>query len=118
MTKGNVNPRSLDTALRRLDKGGYLRGRNNSDYYDAVRSANMFSDVVGDSGTSTRSWAAMLASNPQMALQALALRPVAKQYLKSGGSPAAMALMGAVPGSARGGAVGAGAGRGLLGLDE
>ena len=115
VTKGNVNPRSLDTALRKADKGGYLRGRDTSDYYDAVRMSQMFGDVVGDSGTATRQHIAALMQDPTIAMTGVAMRPVIRKYLQSGGGAAA-GLLGAFPGTTRAGSTGAGAFRaGLMG---
>ena len=111
ITGGNVNPRSLDTALRRLDRGGYMRGWNDSDYYDSVRIANWFSDVVGDSGTATRSYLRDIATNPLGVGGYAAMRPVVRRYFESGGSPAMAGLVGVVPGNRAATQVGAGAGR-------
>jgi hypothetical protein len=103
VTKGNVNARSLDTQLRKLDKGGYLRGRSKSDYYDAIRAASQFGDVVGDSGTATRSWMGMLAQDPQAALVGgLTLRPATEAYMRTGGHPAISGLLGSIPGPGAG----------------
>lgn len=48
---GDVNPLTVANTLKRLDKGGFQRGRNRSDFYDAVRYARMNRDIVGQSGT-------------------------------------------------------------------
>ena len=116
VTKGNVNPRSLDTQLRRLDKGGYLRGRNKSDYYDAVRISNQFSDVVGDSGTATRSYIGNLMQNPSIAASAVLARPFVRKYYQSGGNPLYAAALGVTP-SPTAKAAGAAAGRGFTQAD-
>lgn len=51
---GTVNPRSLASILQQKDKSGFTFGRNQSDAYDAVRFAQAFQPIVGDSGTATR----------------------------------------------------------------
>ena len=110
VTKGNVNPRSAHTGLKSADKRGYMRGGNKSDYYDAVRAANQFSDVVGDSGTATRSWLQRLTENP---LQTLALshvvRGASRGYLNSSGPTQTFyaGLLGTFPAGSGAGQVGA-----------
>lgn len=52
---GNVNARSLASVLRSKDRAGYTMGRNASDLNDATRFVKAFPEVVGDSGTATRS---------------------------------------------------------------
>lgn len=58
---GNVNPSSgnagglsLANFLQAKDKSGFLKGRNQSDHYNAVRFSQAFKPIVGDSGTATR----------------------------------------------------------------
>lgn len=51
---GNVNPRSLASVLQK-DRQGYRMGRTQSDLYDASRFEQAFPDLVGNSGTATRS---------------------------------------------------------------
>lgn len=51
---GNVSGANLASALQQKDKGGFLRGRNQSPMYDAARFAQGFKPLVGDSGTATR----------------------------------------------------------------
>ena len=113
VTKGNVNPRTLSSKLNRIDKGGFKRDRNTSDYYDAVRIADELGGTGADSQTATRSWLMELAANPTAAASGAALRVPYGKYLESGGSPAYANLLGAYPGAARAGATGAGIGRGV-----
>jgi hypothetical protein len=51
---GIPNARSIASILQGKDKLGFMRGRNKSDFYDAVRFAQAFQSIVGDSGTATR----------------------------------------------------------------
>jgi hypothetical protein len=52
---GTVQPGILGNALAQTDKRGYMLGENQSDLYNALRFANAFRPIVGDSGTATRS---------------------------------------------------------------
>lgn len=52
---GNVQPGLMANALSNSDKRGYLLGKNQSDLYNALRFAQAFKPLVGDSGTATRS---------------------------------------------------------------
>lgn len=63
---GNVNARTLANTLMQKDRGGFTMGRNTSDMYGAARVLQAFPDIVGDSGTATRSLGAAdyLASLP------------------------------------------------------
>lgn len=65
-SSGDVNMRALASYLQQKDKGGFARGGNQSDLYNAARVAQAFPPVVGNSGTSTRSMGATdwLASLP------------------------------------------------------
>jgi hypothetical protein len=54
-----INPRSLDTALRGMYKGEYLRGRGANNeatqkVFDTVRLGNLLNDGIPNSGTATR----------------------------------------------------------------
>jgi hypothetical protein len=53
---GNVKPGLLGNAFANSDKGGYLRGYNDTGLYDVLRAANTksFGPIVGNSGTATR----------------------------------------------------------------
>jgi len=53
---GTLRAGQLAGAFARSDKGGYLRGYNDTGLYDALRFANTrtFGPIVGDSGTATR----------------------------------------------------------------
>lgn len=51
---GNVSGQSMANYLQQTDKRGFLFGNNQSDAYNAVRFAQAFKPIVGDSGTATR----------------------------------------------------------------
>jgi hypothetical protein len=52
---GNVSALNLANLLQQKDKGGFLMGRNQTSAYNALRFAQAFKPIVGDSGTATRS---------------------------------------------------------------
>jgi hypothetical protein len=52
---GNIQPGLMANAIANSDKRGFLLGKNQSDLYNALRFAQAFKPVVGDSGTATRS---------------------------------------------------------------
>jgi hypothetical protein len=52
---GNVSALNLANVLQQKDKSGYLFGGNQSAAYNALRFAQAFKPIVGDSGTATRS---------------------------------------------------------------
>lgn len=54
-SSGNVTGRSLATTLMQKDRGGFTMGRNDTDLYNAARFSQAFPDIVGNSGTATRS---------------------------------------------------------------
>ena len=54
-SSGNVSGRGLATTLMQKDRGGFTMGGNNSDMYLAARFTQAFPDIVGNSGTATRS---------------------------------------------------------------
>lgn len=54
-SSGNVSGRGLATTLMQKDRGGFTMGGNNSDMYSAARFTQAFPDIVGNSGTATRS---------------------------------------------------------------
>jgi len=54
-SSGNVAGRSLATTLMQRDRGGFTMGGNASPMYDAARFVQAFPDIVGNSGTATRS---------------------------------------------------------------
>lgn len=54
-SSGNVSGRGLATTLMQRDRGGFTMGRNGSEMYDAARFTQAFPDIVGNSGTATRS---------------------------------------------------------------
>lgn len=54
-SSGNVAGRSLATTLMQKDRGGFTMGGNTSPMYDAARFVQAFPDIVGNSGTATRS---------------------------------------------------------------
>lgn len=51
---GNVNAQSMASVLQK-DRQGYRLGRAQSDLHDAARFGQAFPDIVGNSGTATRS---------------------------------------------------------------
>ena len=53
-SSGNVSAKALASALSSKDKGGFVFGKNDSDFYNAARFSQAFPDVVGNSGTATR----------------------------------------------------------------
>lgn len=111
VTKGNVNPRTLSSKLNRIDKGGFKRERNLSDYYDTVRIADELGGISPNSETATRNWFSQIAANPTAVPGGMALRAPYKKYLESGGSPAYANLLGAYPDTSTG-QLGAAVGRG------
>lgn len=52
---GDVSGRSLATSLMTRDRAGYTMGGNNAEMYDAARFVQAFPEIVGNSGTATRS---------------------------------------------------------------
>lgn len=54
-SSGNVSARGLANTLMQKDRGGFTMGRNASEMYDAARFTQAFPNIVGDSGTATRS---------------------------------------------------------------
>lgn len=79
---GNVNGNALARVLQNKDVGGYLRGKNTSDLYDAARFSQAFPRIVGDSGTATRSMGAA------DYLTALPARALSEMYLSAPGQAA------------------------------
>lgn len=57
-SSGNVSGRGLATTLMQKDRAGFTMGGNNSDLHSAARFTQAFPDIVGDSGTATRSMGA------------------------------------------------------------
>lgn len=53
-SSGNVSGLNLASTLSSKDKSGFVRGRNQTDMYDAARFAQAFRPIVGNSGTATR----------------------------------------------------------------
>jgi hypothetical protein len=58
-SSGAVSGRNLATELMRKDRAGFTKGGNNTDLYAAARFSQAFPDIVGNSGTATRSMGAM-----------------------------------------------------------
>lgn len=78
-SSGHVSGRNLAAALMQRDRGGFTFGGNASPMYDAARFTQAFPDIVGNSGTATRSMGATdwLASLPtRLATSAYLSRPV------------------------------------------
>jgi hypothetical protein len=86
--KGSVQPGILANALAQSDKAGYTMGRNNSGLYDALRFAQAFPRIVGDSGTATRS----MVTNPLEILASMPFNLATRAYTSS---PAVNAAVGA-----------------------
>jgi hypothetical protein len=86
--KGSVQPGILANALAQSDKAGYTMGRNNSRLYDALRFAQAFQPIVGDSGTATRS----MMTNPLEIAASLPFNLATRAYTSS---PAVNAAVGA-----------------------
>jgi hypothetical protein len=57
-SSGNVSGRGLANTLMQKDRGGFTMGRNDTDLYNAARFVQAFPDIVGNSGTATRSMGA------------------------------------------------------------
>jgi len=57
-SSGNVSGKSLATTLMQKDRGGFTMGRTDNDLYNAARFTQAFPDIVGNSGTATRSMGA------------------------------------------------------------
>lgn len=96
-SNGNVSPRALASLLQQKDKGGFTFGGNQSDLYGAARFAQAFPEVVGNSGTATRSMGAAdyLASLPlSLASRAYLSAPASMLFNgASGGTNAALGLL-------------------------
>jgi hypothetical protein len=86
--KGTVQPGILANALAQSDRAGYTMGRNNSGLYDALRFAQAFQPIVGDSGTATRS----MLTNPLEIAASLPFNLATRAYTSS---PAVNAAVGA-----------------------
>jgi hypothetical protein len=54
-SSGNVSGRNLASSLMTRDRGGFTMGKNTTDLYNAARFVQAFPDIVGNSGTATRS---------------------------------------------------------------
>lgn len=85
---GDVSGSLLGGVLARKDKKGYKRGKNTSDLYDAARITRENRDMVGDSGTASRSFMQwMLGGNPatlpMRAGAGLMANPLARLYMNS-----------------------------------
>lgn len=59
---GDVSPRLLANVLSRTDRAGMRLGKNQSDLYTMGRFAKAFPEIVGDSGTASRSFVQWLLS--------------------------------------------------------
>lgn len=92
-SSGNVSGRGLATTLMQKDRGGFTLGRNGSDMYDAARFVQAFPDIVGDSGTATRSMgpADYLAGLPGNMLARLYLSQPVTAAARLGGGAAGIA---------------------------
>ena len=100
--EGNVNPRAAGNRLRTYDLGGFWRGRNKSDYYQALRIGRRWPDMfmtgpAKSSETATLQWMARAASDPGTTATGLLMRPIYKSYLESGGDLGYASMLGAIP---------------------
>lgn len=75
-SSGNVNMKTLASALMQKDRSGFTFGGNESELYNAARFAQAFPDIVGNSGTATR----MPLSIPQAATN-LAYGAASRAYM-------------------------------------
>lgn len=98
-SSGNVNARALAALLQQKDRGGFAFGKNQSDLYNAARFAQSMPEVVGNSGTATRSMGAAdwLASLPMSMVSRAYLSAPAQAAFKgtSGGTNAMLGLLSA-----------------------
>lgn len=92
---GNVNGRALATVLRNKDRAGYTMGRTQSDLNDAARFVKAFPDIVGNSGTATRSM------GPTDYLMGIPGNLLTRGYLSQPVVAAAQGGVGAIGGAAR-----------------
>ena len=122
--EGNVNPRTVGNRLKVFDLGGFWRGRNKSEYYDAIRIGRRWPDmfVTGPAKTSetaTLQWLMRAASDPGTTATGLTMRPIYKSYLESGGDLGYATMLGAIPRGVDTTSVRAGttAGRGIGGAE-
>jgi hypothetical protein len=72
---GDVSGKLLGNYLRRTDKGGYLRGKNQSDLYNVARLSKAFPGMP-DSGTAGRSFFQQFAQSPVKGSLGLLASPV------------------------------------------
>lgn len=86
-SSGNINGVSLAKLLQTKDKAGFLRGGNQSAQYNATRFAQAFKDIMGDSGTATRS----MTNNPIEAVASLPFNIASRAYT----SPASVSAINA-----------------------
>ena len=98
----HVNPRAVGNRLRTFDKGGFMRGKNKDDYYDALRIGRRYADMfkvdpAQTSQTATHQWLMRAASDPGSVGSGLLMRPIYQNYLESGGDLGYARMLGAVP---------------------
>lgn len=99
-SSGNVSGRSLATTLMQKDRGGFTMGGNNSDMHSVARFTQAFPDIVGNSGTATRSMgpADYLTGLPGNLLARLYLsQPVTAAARAGAGATGVAATIGARP---------------------
>lgn len=89
--KGAVQPGILANALAQSDSRGYLMGGNQSGLYNALRFAQAFQPIVGDSGTATRS----MITNPLEILARIPFWAGSRAYTSSPAVRAAVATQAA-----------------------
>jgi hypothetical protein len=92
---GNVSALNLANVLMQKDKRGFTLGENQSDAYKAVRFAQAFKPLVGDSGTATRS----MITNPIEIALAAPFNIATRAYTSSPAVKAAVAAQAAGQGT-------------------
>ena len=118
-TSGNVSGRGLANTLMQKDRGGFTMGGNNSDMYSAARFTQAFPDIVGNSGTATRSMgpADYLTGIPGNLLMRLYLsQPVTAAAAAGAGAAGTAARLANTPANALGRSLGSLGGLGLADL--
>ena len=117
LTRGNINPRSLNSALKQEYGATFKRGlREGDDLFDAARITEQMADIVGNSGTATRMHMADMIAHPiEKGLMGIPQRKAFKGYLESG-NEAYSDLLGGYRGNQVIEAAGRPAARGAVGI--
>jgi hypothetical protein len=119
--EGNIMPAKLHSVLKRVDPFGYERGRDQSDFYSAVRFAGsqLGRPIVGNSGTATRQVINEVMSNPSAwgaalaGLRGVTLSQIGRAYLAM---PGAADILGEIATNNAASRIGGGLGRFAGGL--